>query len=162
MKDWTEVIKDRLLNDRSAVPEGELEVIERLIRSRRRRRVLVWSSIPFVFAASLALFLIFKNSGNIQTIEVKTPPEEERLWVETLSEPDRDLAPEHISKKKGEPLKRLMLNEPNFLRWMLKGDFDTEVKIIGVIDHFEIWAPLGYAKYQLAYDRDYEKLAKGN
>ena len=39
---------------------------------------------------------------------------------------------------------------------------DTEVKIIGVIDHFEIWAPLGYAKYQLAYDRDYEKLAKGN
>lgn len=112
MKDWTEVIKDRLLNDRSAVPEGELEVIERLIRSRRRRRVLVWSSIPFVFAASLALFLFLKNSGNIQTIEVKTPPEEERLWVETLSEPDRDLAPEHISKKKGEPLAVIHEQQP--------------------------------------------------
>ncbi len=36
----------------------------------------------------------------------------------------------NFGKKKGEPLKRLMLNEPNFLRWMLKGDFDTEVKMI--------------------------------
>ena len=36
----------------------------------------------------------------------------------------------NFGKKKGESLTKLMLNEPNFLRWMLKGDFDTEVKMI--------------------------------
>jgi DNA polymerase III subunit epsilon len=36
----------------------------------------------------------------------------------------------NFGKKKGDSLKRLMLNEPNFLRWMLKGDFDTEVRMI--------------------------------
>ena len=36
----------------------------------------------------------------------------------------------NFGKKKGEPLKKLMLNEPNFLRWILKGDFDTDVKAI--------------------------------
>lgn len=36
----------------------------------------------------------------------------------------------NFGKKKGEPLKKLLLNEPGFLRWMLKGDFDTEVRMI--------------------------------
>jgi hypothetical protein len=36
----------------------------------------------------------------------------------------------NFGKKKGESLKRLLINEPNFLRWMLKGDFDTEVRMI--------------------------------
>ena len=36
----------------------------------------------------------------------------------------------NFGKKKGESLKKLLLNEPNFLRWMLKGDFDTEVRMI--------------------------------
>lgn len=123
MKDWTEVIKDRLLNDRSAVPEGELEVIERLIRSRRRRRVLVWSSIPFVFAASLALFLIFKNSGSIQTLEVKTPPEEDRFLVETvvetLFEPDQPFVEESFPTMKNESLtasyERQLEEEPEII-----------------------------------------------
>ena len=42
----------------------------------------------------------------------------------------------NFGKKKGEPLKKLLLNEPNFLKWMLKGDFDTEVRMI-VIDLLE-------------------------
>ena len=36
----------------------------------------------------------------------------------------------NFGKKKGEPLKRLMLKEPSFLRWIVKGDFDTDVKAI--------------------------------
>lgn len=36
----------------------------------------------------------------------------------------------NFGKKKGESLKKIMLNEPNFLRWILKGDFDTDVKAI--------------------------------
>ena len=36
----------------------------------------------------------------------------------------------NFGKKKGQPLKSIMLNEPNFLRWILKGDFDTDVKAI--------------------------------
>ena len=36
----------------------------------------------------------------------------------------------NFGKKKGETLKNLMLREPNFLRWILKGDFDTDVKAI--------------------------------
>lgn len=36
----------------------------------------------------------------------------------------------NFGKKKGESLKKLMLDEPNFLKWILKGDFETEVKSI--------------------------------
>lgn len=36
----------------------------------------------------------------------------------------------NFGKKKGESLKKLLLNEPNFLKWMLKGDFDSEVRMI--------------------------------
>lgn len=36
----------------------------------------------------------------------------------------------NFGKKKGERLDKLLINEPNFLRWMLKGDFDTEVRMI--------------------------------
>ena len=36
----------------------------------------------------------------------------------------------NFGKKKGERLKDLLLNEPNFLRWIAKGDFDTEVRMI--------------------------------
>ena len=36
----------------------------------------------------------------------------------------------NFGKKKGESLKKLLLNEPNFLRWIVKGDFDTEVRMI--------------------------------
>lgn len=36
----------------------------------------------------------------------------------------------NFGKKKGESLKALCFNEPNFLKWILKGDFDTEVKMI--------------------------------
>lgn len=36
----------------------------------------------------------------------------------------------NFGKKKGESLKKLMLDEPNYLRWIVKGDFDTEVKAI--------------------------------
>lgn len=36
----------------------------------------------------------------------------------------------NFGKKKGEPLVKLLMNEPNFLKWMLKGDFDTEVRMI--------------------------------
>ena len=36
----------------------------------------------------------------------------------------------NFGKKRGEPLTKIMLNEPNFLKWMLKGDFDTEARMI--------------------------------
>ena len=36
----------------------------------------------------------------------------------------------NFGKKRGESLKKIMLNEPNFLKWMLKGDFDTEARMI--------------------------------
>ena len=36
----------------------------------------------------------------------------------------------NFGKKKGESLRKLLLNEPNYLRWIIKGDFDTEVKTI--------------------------------
>jgi len=36
----------------------------------------------------------------------------------------------NFGKKKGESLKKLLVNEPNFLRWMLKGDFETEARMI--------------------------------
>ena len=36
----------------------------------------------------------------------------------------------NFGKKKGESLKKLLINETNFLKWMLKGDFDTEVRMI--------------------------------
>ncbi len=36
----------------------------------------------------------------------------------------------NFGKKKGESLRSLFLKEPNYLRWILKGDFDTEVRAI--------------------------------
>ena len=36
----------------------------------------------------------------------------------------------NFGKKKGASLKKLLLDEPNFLRWIVKGDFDTEVRMI--------------------------------
>lgn len=36
----------------------------------------------------------------------------------------------NFGKKKGESLKKLMFNEPNFLKWIIKGDFDSDVKAI--------------------------------
>ena len=43
----------------------------------------------------------------------------------------------NFGKKRGAKLKDLFRNEPNFLRWMLKGDFDTEVLMIvrDLLDH---------------------------
>ena len=36
----------------------------------------------------------------------------------------------NFGKKRGESLKRIMLDEPNFLKWMLKGDFETDARMI--------------------------------
>ena len=36
----------------------------------------------------------------------------------------------NFGKKKGEILRKLLVNEPNFLKWMLKGDFETEARMI--------------------------------
>ena len=36
----------------------------------------------------------------------------------------------NFGKKRGDSLKRIMLNEPNFLKWMIKGDFDTDARMI--------------------------------
>lgn len=42
----------------------------------------------------------------------------------------------NFGKKRGSKLKDLCFNEPNFLKWILKGDFDVEVKAV-VRDLFE-------------------------
>ena len=36
----------------------------------------------------------------------------------------------NFGKKKGEALSKLLVNEPNYLKWLVKGDFDTEVRMI--------------------------------
>ena len=36
----------------------------------------------------------------------------------------------NFGKKKGESLKAIMLREPNFLKWILKGDFDADTRAI--------------------------------
>lgn len=36
----------------------------------------------------------------------------------------------NFGKKKGETLRKIMISEPSFLRWMVKGDFDTDAKAI--------------------------------
>ena len=36
----------------------------------------------------------------------------------------------NFGKKKGESLKKIMLNEPNYLRWMVKGDFASDARMI--------------------------------
>ena len=36
----------------------------------------------------------------------------------------------NFGKKKGEPLRKLLTDEPRFLRWVVNGDFDTEVRMI--------------------------------
>lgn len=36
----------------------------------------------------------------------------------------------NFGRKRGESLAKLLVNEPGFLRWMLKGDFETDVKMI--------------------------------
>jgi DNA polymerase-3 subunit epsilon len=36
----------------------------------------------------------------------------------------------NFGKKKGESLKRIMLDEPNFLKWMIKGDFPVDARMI--------------------------------
>ena len=36
----------------------------------------------------------------------------------------------NFGKKKGESLKKLLLNEPGFLKWIVKGDFDTDTRMI--------------------------------
>ncbi|MBR0197508.1 MAG: 3'-5' exonuclease [Kiritimatiellae bacterium] len=42
----------------------------------------------------------------------------------------------NFGRKKGAVLRKLLLDEPNYLRWIIKGDFDTEVRMI-VRDLFE-------------------------
>ena len=36
----------------------------------------------------------------------------------------------NFGKKKGESLKKLLIDEPNYLRWIVKGDFDSELRMI--------------------------------
>ena len=36
----------------------------------------------------------------------------------------------NFGKKRGESLRRLLLDEPKFLKWIVNGDFDTEVRMI--------------------------------
>ncbi len=36
----------------------------------------------------------------------------------------------NFGKKKGTPLKTIMLHEPNYLKWIVNGEFDTDVKAI--------------------------------
>lgn len=36
----------------------------------------------------------------------------------------------NFGKKRGESLKRLLVNEPNYLKWLSKGDFDADVRAI--------------------------------
>ena len=36
----------------------------------------------------------------------------------------------NFGKKRGESLKRIMIEEPNFLRWFTKGDFETDARMI--------------------------------
>lgn len=80
MKDWTEAFKDKLSEDRPPLPVGELEVLEGIIRIRKRKRFLSWTSAAFVTAASVAIAIVLTSRGvdpAISPVIVDTP--EERL-----------------------------------------------------------------------------------
>jgi hypothetical protein len=49
----------------------------------------------------------------------------------------------NFGKKKGEKLRDLLFHEEKFLKWMLKGDFDTEVKAVvrDLLDNGRLPAP---------------------
>ena len=36
----------------------------------------------------------------------------------------------NFGKKRGTPLRQVLLGEPNFLRWMTKGDFEADARMI--------------------------------
>ena len=54
----------------------------------------------------------------------------------------------NFGKRKGEALRRFLLREQNYLRWILKGDFDTEVKAVvrDLLEHGRLPTPPGKAK----------------
>lgn len=61
MKDWTEALKEKFLEDRVTLPDGELEILEGLIRRRKQKRILSWTAVSFAAAASVALIIGFAS-----------------------------------------------------------------------------------------------------
>ena len=90
MRDWTEAFKERLSEDELALPAGELEVLEGMIRSRNRRRILSWASATLAVAASVAVAIVLTSRGIEPTNSPAIVPAPEEFLAE-VEEPSPSL-----------------------------------------------------------------------
>ena len=86
MKNWTEAFKEKLSEDRSTLPDDELEVLEGLIRRRRQKRALSWAGVAFAAAASVSLVIGFAHRETDQTINLESVQSSNKYLVETIGE----------------------------------------------------------------------------
>ena len=97
MKDWTGIFKEKLLGDELSLPDDELKVLEGMIRSRNRRRVLSWVSLAV--AASAAVAIILSSRSIEPTNRPTTVPAPEEYLAE-VEEPFISIPLESESKSK--------------------------------------------------------------
>ena len=110
MKDWTEAIKVKLLEDTSALPANELDFLEGMIRSRKRMRIVSLVSVTFVAAASVAIAIVLTSRGIEPTNNpsIVYAPEE---YLGEVEEQSSSLPLETMSNKKTLPTKDIPYEE---------------------------------------------------
>ena len=110
MKDWTEAIKVKLLEDTSALPANELDFLEGMIRSRKRMRIVSLVSVTFVAAASVAIAIVLTSRGIEPTNNpsIVYAPEE---YLGEVEEQSSSLPLETMSNKKTLPPKDIPYEE---------------------------------------------------
>ena len=104
MKDWTDAFKEKMINDRRPLPEGELEMLERIIsrreRGKRIRRMAYISSAALAAAYALIVFLpITTNTheGN-ELVELEAAVGTKITLAETVEENNEPINPSTIKK----------------------------------------------------------------
>ena len=110
MKDWTEAIKVKLLEDTSALPANELDFLEGMIRSRKRMRIVSLVSVTFVAAASVSIAIVLTSRGIEPTNNpsIVYAPEE---YLGEVEEQSSSLPLETMSNKKTLPTKDIPYEE---------------------------------------------------
>lgn len=86
MKDWTEALKEKFLEDRVTLPDGELEILEGLIRRRKQKRILSWTAVSFAAVASVALIIGFASRETEQTTSPASEPLSNKYLAESIGE----------------------------------------------------------------------------
>ena len=110
MKDWTEAIKVKLLEDTSALPANELDFLEGMIRSRKRMRIVSLVSVTFVAAASVSIAIVLTSRGIEPSNHpsIVYAPEE---YLGEVEEQSSSLPLETMSSKKTLPTKDIPYEE---------------------------------------------------